>query len=144
MALPGWRPHREYPTLQGLLHVGLAARAVEDAEMRMTCCKMAEGCQYSDLGSGARFVGVGQDAVMALRFLYFAFCAVLRILVRRRRDVAREAEIVILRHEVAVLRRTAGRARFDWADRAVISALAKVISRDRRDRLLVTPATLLR
>jgi hypothetical protein len=59
-------------------------------------------------------------------------------------NVAREAEIVILRHELAVLRRTAGRARLGWADRAVISALAKVISRDRRDRLVVTPAALLR
>jgi hypothetical protein len=39
-------------------------------------------------------VGVGQDAVMALRFLYLAFCAVLRILVRRRGDPSREAEIV--------------------------------------------------
>ena len=91
-----------------------------------------------------RFVGVGQDAAMALRFLYFAFCAVLRLLVRRRGDAAREAEIVILRHELAVLRRTAARARLDWADRAMMSALAKVISRDRRDRLVVTPATLLR
>jgi putative transposase len=81
---------------------------------------------------------------MALRFLYLALCAVLRILVRRRDDVAREAEIVILRHELAVLRRTAGRARLDWANRAVISALARVIARDRRDRLLVTPAPLLR
>jgi putative transposase len=81
---------------------------------------------------------------MALRFLYLAFCAVLRGLVRRCGDVAREAEIVILRHELVVLRRTAGRARLDWADRAVICALAKVISRDRRDRLLVTPGTLLR
>jgi transposase InsO family protein len=81
---------------------------------------------------------------MALRFLYLAFCAVLRILIRRRRAAAYEAEIVILRHEVAVLRRTAGRARLDWADRAVICAIATVIRRDRRDRLLVTPATLLR
>jgi putative transposase len=102
-----------------------------------------EGCHFSDLGSGARFAGVGQDAVMALRFFYLAFCAVLRILVRRRGDIAREAEIVILRDEVAVLRRTAGRARLDWADRAVISALAGLLSRDRRDRLVVTPATLL-
>jgi putative transposase len=81
---------------------------------------------------------------MALRFLYFAFCAVLRILARRRGDLAREAELVILRHEVAVLRRTAGRARVDWADRALVAALAKLLSCDRRERLIVTPATLLR
>jgi len=81
---------------------------------------------------------------MAFRFLYLAFCAVLRLLVRRRGDAARDAEIVILRHELAVLRRTAGRPRLDWADRAMMSALAKVIARDRRGRLVVTPATLLR
>jgi putative transposase len=81
---------------------------------------------------------------MALRFLYLAFCAMLRLLVRRRDDVAREAEIAILRHELVVLRRTAGRARLDWADRAVISGLAKLLARDRRDRLIVMPATLLR
>jgi transposase len=81
---------------------------------------------------------------MALRFVYLAFCAMLRLLVRRRGDVAREAEVVILRHELAVLRRTAGRARHDWADRALVAALAKLLSRDRRDRLIVTPATLLR
>jgi putative transposase len=82
---------------------------------------------------------------MALRFVQLALCAVLRPLVRRRGgDAAREAEIAILRHELAVLRRTAGHARLDWADRAVISALALVISRDRRDRLLATPETLLR
>jgi transposase len=81
---------------------------------------------------------------MALRFLYLAFCAVLRILVRRRGDVAYEAEIAIVRHELAVLRRTAGHARLDWADRALICALAKILARDRRDRLLVMPAAFVR
>lgn len=77
---------------------------------------------------------------MALRFVSLAFDAVLRILVRRRDDLAREAEIVILRHERAVRRGAAGRARFDWADQAVISALARVVARDGRDRLILTPA----
>ena len=51
-------------------------------------------------------MGVGKDAVIALRFVYLALCAVLPLFVRRRGDAAREAEIVILRHELAVLCRT--------------------------------------
>ncbi len=57
---------------------------------------------------------------MALRFLYLAFCAMLRLLIGRRGGLAREAEVVILRHELAVLRRTALRPRLDWSDRAFL------------------------
>ena len=64
----------------------------------------------------------------------------------RREEAWQTAEILILRHQLAVLQRRPRRLHLTWADRALLAALLSVIPKARRQglRLLVTPDTILR
>jgi putative transposase len=78
------------------------------------------------------------------------YLAVLRVFgwlaLLARSDRAKDAEILLLRHQVAVLQRQVRRPKLSWADRAILSALARLLPGGHllRLRLLVSPRTLLR
>jgi hypothetical protein len=78
-------------------------------------------------------------------FLYVAFRALLRALVRSRRGLdVKDVELLVLRHELEVLRRQVARPKLRAADRALLAAAACHLPRSSRGARLVTPRTLLR
>jgi putative transposase len=82
---------------------------------------------------------------MTLRLLYLLFCQVLRWLALLSRNAAaKDAELLVLRHQVAVLQRQVARPQVDWADRAVLAGLARLLPSPAWRGLFVQPATLLR
>ena len=80
-----------------------------------------------------------------MRLLYLIFVRVCGWLVLLGRSSAsKDAELLLLRHEVAVLRRAHPRPRLDWADRAILAAPIRLLPARVRAHRLITPGTVLR
>jgi transposase InsO family protein len=82
---------------------------------------------------------------MALSFFYLAFLRLLQLLLLLRSEKSELAvEVVVLRHEVAVLRRQVARPALRPSDRALLAGLSRLLGGRRLGRVFVLPATLLR
>jgi putative transposase len=82
---------------------------------------------------------------MLVRLIYRSLTTLLSWLaLSARSSASKNAEILILRHEVAVLRRGNPKPKIDWTDRALLAALARILPKALRPHRIVTPATLLR
>ena len=84
-------------------------------------------------------------AEVSLRLLYLIISLLLSWLtLLGRSSSSKDLELLVLRHEVAVLRRTNPKPRLDWADRALFAAVIRRLPAALRGHRLVTPATVLR
>jgi hypothetical protein len=82
---------------------------------------------------------------MSLRLLYLIFLRLLNLLLLLGRSSAsKEVELLVLRHEVTVLRRVTPKPRLDWADRTVFTALVRALPTVLRVHRVITPGAILR
>jgi putative transposase len=121
------------------------------ADNAVTAVDLVFSCRTGKGRSPASRCGLTRrPALLVLVSLRFAYLAVLRVFgwlaLLARSDRAKDAEILILRHQVAVLQRQVKTPQLSWADRAVLAALARLLTRGQLGQLplIICPRTLLR
>ena len=81
---------------------------------------------------------------MLSRLAYLTLCRSIQLLaLLARGDAAKDLELLVLRHQLSVLRRQVPRPRLEPADRALLAAISRVLPRERWSCFLVKPETLL-
>jgi putative transposase len=81
---------------------------------------------------------------VSLRLIYLIFIPLFSwLLLLARSSAAKDVELLVLRHELAVLRRTTRKPRLDWAHRTILSALIRLLPKALRGHRLVTPSIIL-
>gem|GEM_PF-1428122 len=141
------------------LRYGLSYRDVEEL-LGGHCCVSAKQTQF---GAFAGPVGAGNSSgvltwgfafggsarsercedPLVTRFYRLVRLVISMLVLRGRTDRSKDAEILVLRHQLAVVHRQVPRPRFEATDRGFITALSRVVSRDRWSILLVKPDPIL-
>jgi putative transposase len=99
------------------------------------------GLQLDTVGS----VDPSEASLVLPKLAYLTLCRSFELLVLlTRSDAAKDLEILVLRHQLAVLRRQSTRPKLGPTDRALLAAVSRVLPRSRWSCFLVTPETLLR
>jgi len=129
--------HHTYILLQSATHSSTSGR--------LATCRCRECHPWPATSTLTPGPERGEHPAMTLSYLYLAFCRALQLIrLVGRSDTDLAVEIVMLRHEVAVLRRQVHRPALEPADRAVLSGLARQLPRRRLGGFFVRPETPLR
>jgi putative transposase len=107
---------------------------------------MAVSCRFVTVRLGRVLLrSHDQGHLMLPKLAYLTFCRSMRLLaLLARGDATKDLEILVLRHQLTVLRRQAPRPKLEPADRVLLTAISRVLPRSRWSCFLVTPQTLLR